>query len=608
MDLTLLYSDIAGSAQLATHLGSLYASVLDKHSKIFRSLIQLHRGEVIEATGDGFFVAFKDPEEAVRAAVAIQQSINHYKWPEQDQLRVRLGLHWGTVISAEETFTGSEVHRTSRICHAAHGEQILLSQPLVDKLKGKKHVDEFNIHKLGDYSLKDFTDSMNLYQLDAPGLKTNFPLLRTESASPSIAVLPFYNMNEDSRGDYLGLGIAEEIISLLDKNSGLQVLARAATFGVNPMRNIKELGEVLNAEVVLDGTLKKDDDKIHITAELTDIKTGDNVWVKKYDGSLDEVLAIQNKITKDIIGTLITGEVEEVVVQEATSTQTQNFEAYENYLRGNKFYSQYSLQSIQFARQMYQHALQLDRSYALAYCGLANCYTYLFMYSAQSDENLQKAQEFSEKAIKLNPNLAEAYVAYGMALALRENFEDSEKAFEKAISLDPMLYDAQYQYGRMLFGRGDLLKAAVQYEAASRIRQDDYQSLLLNGQCYDSLGFEERAIETRVQGVRIAEEVLQLNPGNVRALYMGANGLVALGENKKGLAWLQRALLLEPADPMLLYNAGCIYSLCKMPDEALNCLERSVKTGLTQKAWYENDSNLDILREMTRFQEMLDSI
>ena len=95
MDLTLLYSDIAGSAQLATHLGSLYASVLDKHSKIFRSLIQLHRGEVIEATGDGFFVAFKDPEEAVRAAIAIQQSINHYKWPEQDQLRVRLGLHWG---------------------------------------------------------------------------------------------------------------------------------------------------------------------------------------------------------------------------------------------------------------------------------------------------------------------------------------------------------------------------------------------------------------------------------------------------------------------------------------------------------------------------------
>jgi TolB-like protein/Tfp pilus assembly protein PilF len=444
--------------------------------------------------------------------------------------------------------------------------------------------------------------------LDAPGLKVNFPLLRAESASPSIAVLPFYNMNEDLRGDYLGLGIAEEIISSLGKTPGLQVLARAATFGVNPMRNIKELGEVLNAEVVLDGTLKKDEDKIYITAELTDIKSGDNVWVKKYDRNADEVLAIQDEIIRDVIATLVSGEEEKAPVRDVQTIQTHNVEAYENYLRGNKFYHQYSLQSIQFARQMYQHALQLDRTYALAYCGLADCYSYLFMYSAQSGENLQKAEEFSIKAIKLNPELAEAHSSYGLALSLKENFEASEQAFEKAINLDPMLYEAYYQYGRMLFSHGDLLKAAVHFEASSRIRQDDYQALLLNGQCYDSLGFEDKALETRIQGVKIAEEVLELNPGNVRALYMGANGLVVLGEKKKGLEWLQRALTLEPDDPMLLYNAGCIYSLCKMPDEALNCLERSTKTGLTQKSWYENDSNLDILREMPRFKEMLDSI
>lgn len=607
LDLALLYSDIEGSARLAARLGNLYAGVLDKHNTIFRALLQLHKGQIIQSTGDGFFVVFKNPEAAVRAAIAIQQSINHYKWPEQDPVRIRLGLHWGQVISTKETFTGIEVHRTLRICRAAHGEQIILSQSLVDKLRGK-HVEDLNLHKLGEYLLKDFKESLILYQLDAPGLKTNFPLLRAESASPSIAVLPFYNMNEESRGDYLGLGFAEEIISSLDKIPGLQVLARAATFGVNPMRNIKELGEVLNAEFVLDGTLKKEKDKIYITAELTDIKSGNNVWVKKYDRGAEEVLAIQDELTRDIIAALTKGEVEETPLRDIQTVQTQNIEAYENYLRGNKFYYQYSLQSVRFARQMYQHALQLDRTYALAYCGLADCYSYLFMYSEQSGENLQKAEEFSKKAIKLNPTLAEAYTSYGLALSLRGNFEASEQAFEKAIDLDPMLFEAQYQYGRMLFSHGDLLKAAVKYEAARRIRQDDYQALLLNGQCYDSLGFEEKAVETRIQGVKIAEEVLELNPGNVRALYMGANGLVALGEKKKGLEWLQRALTLEPDDPMLLYNAGCIYSLCEMPDEALNCLERSVKTGLTQKSWYENDSNLDILREIPRFQEMLDSI
>ena len=120
-------------------------------------------------------------------------------------------------------------------------------------------------------------------------------------------------MNEDSREDYLGLGIAEEIISSLQKNPGLQVLARAATFGVNPMRNIKELGEVLNAEVVLDGTLKKEKGKIFITAELTDIKSGGNVWVNKYNRQADELLAIQDEIIRDIIATLITEDSDSVI-------------------------------------------------------------------------------------------------------------------------------------------------------------------------------------------------------------------------------------------------------------------------------------------------------
>jgi adenylate cyclase len=306
-------------------------------------------------------------------------------------------------------------------------------------------------------------------------------------------------------------------------------------------------------------------------------------------------------VTKDVKAT----------ASDIQETQTENIEAYDAYLKGNKFYYQYSLQSIQFARQMYQHAMQLDRTYALAYCGLANCFSYLFMHHSRSEENLMNAEKFSKKAIELNSSLATAYSAYGLALSLRENYEESEKAFEKAVSLEPLLFEAQYQYGRMEFNRGDLLKAAVQFEAASRIRQDDYQTLLLNGQCYDTLGNIEKAIETRIKGVKIVEEVLQLNPGDVRALYMGANGLVALGghdKRRQGLEWLQRALTLEPKDPMLLYNAGCIYSLCDMSEEALNCLERAIETGLTQKAWYEHDSNLDVLRDNPHFQKLLDSL
>jgi adenylate cyclase len=559
--LALLFTKIEDSERLESLLEGMYNDILDKHHTIIKSLLQAYENQIIEATGDNSFISFNNPEEAVRAAVAFQQFIGHHAWPNDEQVSIRIGLHWGTVPSGD-SFTNDDVLLTSSICNAAHGEQILLSREIVAKLKGKQ-VNDLTIHKLGDFLLHGFDDSMPLYQLDVPGNKVNFPLLKTVSASPSIAVLPFYNMNIDSRGDYLGLGMAEEVINFLDKKPGLQVLARATTFGVNPMLNIKELGNVLNASAVLDGTVMQEDKRIYITAELTDVQSGAEIWTKKFDGNDEEILAIPDEIAKMVFSSLVE-EVMETSSHINNTPQTENIEAYEKYLRGNKFYYQFSLQSVQFARQMYQHAMQIDRSYALAYCGLADCFSYLFMHSDRSEENLTKAENFSKKAIKLNPGLAQAYSAYGVALSLKENFQESEQAFEKAIELDPMLFDAQYQYARMAFNRGDLLQAASHFEAASRIRQDDYQALLLNGQCYDSLGFAEKALQTRIEGVKIAEEVLLLNPGNVRALYMGANGLVALNDQKKGIKWLQRALLLEPDDPMLLYNAGCIYSLCNI--------------------------------------------
>ena len=606
LDLALLISDIEGSTRLASRLGDTFVSVLNKHNEIISSLALVYQGEVVESGRDNFFIVFKDPEQAVRATVAIQQSINHHKWPIDGQVRLRIGLHWGQVIPTENIYTGLEVNRTTQICKVAHGEQIMMSKDIVDQLPSQ-HMTDLNIHKLGNYLLKDFDESTTLFQLDVPGLRINFPLPRTVSAAPTIAVLPFYNMNEDSRGDYLGLGIAEEIINTLVKNPGVRVLARAATFGVNPMQSVKELGEVLNASAILEGSLRKENGNVHITAELIDAKTGADIWIKNFTRKSNEVLAIQNEISHDVIASLVKEEMT-IISPDFESSQTQNMEAYEYYLKGNKFYNQYSLQDIRFARQMYHSALQLDRTYVLAYCGLANCYSYLFMHNIRSEEHLTKAKEFSKRAIALNSTSAQAYSSYGVALSLQENYEESDLAFEKAIDLDPVLYEAQYQYARMAFNRGDLLLASVHFEAASRIRQDDYQALLLNGQCYDTLGFKEKAIETRINGVKIAEEVLQLNPGNVRALYMGANGLVVLGEIKKGLDWLRRAITLDPKDSMLLYNAGCIYAMCNMPDEAINCLERSVKYGLTQKNWYEYDSNLDVLRENPRFQKMLASI
>jgi tetratricopeptide (TPR) repeat protein len=167
------------------------------------------------------------------------------------------------------------------------------------------------------------------------------------------------------------------------------------------------------------------------------------------------------------------------------------------------------------------------------------------------------------------------------------------------------LFEAHYFFARDAFARGEPETAIREYEAAIRARPEDYQSPLLVAQAFEDLGRASEAQAVRRRGVRIAEEHLRLRPDDARALYMGANGLVALGDTARGLEWADRALALDPADPMLLYNIGCIKAMAGCGDDALDCLERSVAAGMRYRAWLERDSNLAPVRDHPRFAALM---
>jgi tetratricopeptide (TPR) repeat protein len=199
-------------------------------------------------------------------------------------------------------------------------------------------------------------------------------------------------------------------------------------------------------------------------------------------------------------------------------------------------------------------------------------------------------------------------VSRGVALSLEHRYADSEAAFERAIALDPQLFDAWYWYARVAILQGNLEKAAQLFEAANRVQPEDFQSILLSGQVYEDLGLPQKAAEARNKGIALAEHYLELNPGDPRAYYLAANGLMALGQTAKSLSFLQHALILDPDDAILLYNAGCVYALAGLRDQAIDALERSVESGLKQRAWFENDGNLDFLREDPRFIALLNKL
>ena len=543
----LFFSDIESSTRLVQELGEAYAQILERHRTIIRMALNRYSGREIDTSGDGFFVVFDQAELAVKAAATIQQQFASRGWARGIGLKVRIGIHYGEVLVTENGFTGLEVHRAARICNVGHGEQVLISDTIAQLVKTNLPAGIL-LKDLGSWQLKDFDEPNKLYQLLVPGTQQEFPLLRTGVSRPNVAVLPFTNLSNEPEQEYFCDGIAEEIILALHNTLGLSVVARSSSFALRDETiDAREIGRQLGATAILGGTVRKSENQLRISVELVDANSGTNIWSQRFDRQLKDVFALQDEITQNIIRALKI----KLLPDRKPGTQdrqTDNIEAYDFYLKGRRFYYQFSRKGVKLALQMFQQAIELDDEYALAYCGLADCYSYLYMYDESSAENLREANLASLQAMELAPSLAEAFASRGLALTLKKQYKKAEAAFERAIELNPSLFEAWYQYGRASFAQGKLDRAARLFDQASRTRPEDYQSVLLAGQAFDQLGIISLAQNARQRGVAIVEKYLQLNPGDTRALYLGANGLVALGEREKGLEWLRRALTLEPGD------------------------------------------------------------
>lgn len=429
--------------------------------------------------------------------------------------------------------------------------------------------------------------------------------LDREEKKHSIAVLPFHDMSPDRDQEYFCEGIAEELIHVLNKTKIMRVASRTSSFHYRKAAlDIRDIGRRLNVGTILEGSVRKVENRLRVTVELVNIVSGYTLWSERYDRDFKDVFAIQDEIAQNIVHSLeaaLTTDAERAGRKESTP----DVQAYDFYLRGKKFYYQYDRKAVEFAFQMFTRATELDPHYAQAYSGVADCCCYLYANAGRRSEDLTKAVEASRRALQLNSNLAEAHTSRAEGLALSGQTEEAEKEFDLAIRLDPDLFEARYFYARHCFAEGKLEKAVRLYEQASLIRPEDYQSPLLVAQVYADLGRMEEARAARRRGRAIAEEHLTHHPDDIRALYMGANGLVAMGDREAGLVWAGRAMDLEPAEPMVLYNLACVYSLAQEQDRAIDCLERAVKQGFTYTEWVDHDSNLDPIRNHPRFHKIM---
>lgn len=605
--ITLVFADIEHSTRLAQKLRREYPTLLVRYRAVIREALHIHEGREIDTAGDGFFMVFDQPQNAVIAVQRIQQQFHTQPWAEETDLKVRMGIHTGLALVTPSGYTGVEVHRASRICSAAHGGQVLVSNTTQEQCENLEDLN-CNLKEIGTYDFEDFQKSVNLFQLNIAGLNQSFPDPRVVLSDQKIAVMPFRMSGKDQSYDHVGDGLAEELIIALGKVKGLRVASRSSSFAItNNELGPKEIGKKLNVHSLVDGHIKMNNGNLQIAVELIDTKSGLNVWSDLYKVDRKDIIQMQDEITKKITHALEF----ELIPEQQNSIQvrqTQNPEAYDFYLRGRRFYLQFSNRGIDLALNMFQKAVGFDPDYALAYAGLADCYSYQYLHKTKDPRILELAEGASKKAIELDSLLAETHVSRGIVHTLFQRFDKAEESFQYAIEQDPTLFWGWYHYGRACFASGQLDKAARLFEQANKVEPDDYQSILLAAQSYYDVGSHDLAKTFRQKGVDIANRWIELNPGDTRALYMAANALVFLDEPEKSLSLLQQALSLEPEDSMLLYNAGCIYSLLSMKPEALSCVEKAYEYGLTMRGWYENDSNLDNIRGEPRFKALLDKL
>lgn len=421
----------------------------------------------------------------------------------------------------------------------------------------------------------------------------------------SIAVLPFVDMSPEKDQDHFCEGMAEEIINSLARIQGVQVASRTASFQFKgTAMDIDSIGERLNVNTVLEGSVRKAGEQLRVTAQLINVGDGYHIWSEGFDRELKDVFGIQKEIAASVAKAFkLSLNVDEDGALEQQPTQ--NIEAYEFYLRGRRHFYQFSDQSWKQAREDFSHAIDLDPDYALAYAGLADCFSFIYMYADSAVSVRLQAETNSRLALQLAPDLAQVHASRGLALSYSARQDEAEKAFERAVELDPKLFDAYYFHGRHAFTKGKLDKAAELFEKATEVRPDDYQALALLAQVYRALGQEEKRNDARKRTLEVIEKRLLTTPNDARALCFGSVNLLEAGQTEKGMEWLERAKASEADDALNLYNVACVYSNIGEIEQALDCLEKSVRKGMAETDWMKNDSDLDNLREHPRFIALL---
>ena len=599
------YSRLMGTNEVAT-----LTSLNERRSEILEPAIATHKGRVVKLTGDGLLAEFASVVGAVECACGIQRAMRERNdgLPEDRRIEMRIGINLGDVIAQDGDIYGDGVNLAARIEGAARPGRVAVSQSVRDHVGNKADVE---FEDRGNHDLKNIDRPVRIFEVIdgfASPARGAAPATAAADDKPSIAVLPFNNMSGDTEQEYFSDGITEDIITDLSKVSGLFVVGRHTSFAYKgASENLERVARDLGVRFILEGSVRKAGNRIRITGQLIDGATGGHVWAERYDRDLDDIFAIQDEITRTIVGQL------KVKLFPAESkaigkAPTENVEAYDFYLKGRDFFHHSTKYLLGLARQMFVQATELDPRFARAYAGIANCDCRLIgWYGALIPEASILA--IADKAIGIDPNLAEAHAARADALSYFDHMQEAEAAFKKALSLDPNSFDVNFLFARFYVRAGRKEESIPLYIRALEVNPEDYQSPSMLQFIFRGLGRVEEGLRYGELAIKRAEEVIRQHPESSRPYQLGAACLAGMNRPDEAKQWLARSIALDPDDGQTLYNAACSYAQLGETEAAFDALRRWLPTaGVEKKQWLVEDNDFDPIRDDPRFIQLLEDV
>lgn len=432
------------------------------------------------------------------------------------------------------------------------------------------------------------------------------PVRRQSEEKKSIAVLYFENMSSDKETDYFCAGMTEDLITDLSKIKKLKVIPRS---DILPYRTrevqARQVGEALRVNYIVEGSVRKGGDKIRITAQLIDVKNGFQIWAERYDRLVEDVFNVQIEVSEKIAEALKVS-LTESEKKSLAKKPTDDLRAYDFYLRGSEFLLQKGKKNNEAAIQMYEHAVSIDPNFPLAYAGLAEAYSYNYIFYDGDRTWLEKTMEMNEKALDLDPELIETQICIGLVYFFQKRFSEAIQHLKGILKKKKDSYPALFWLGTFYFTLEDYDASVKYHQKCALIKPYSEEPWHHMSMIFKKKGDLKSAREAEKKMVALASRKLEVDPEDCIVLSRMALTYAVMGECDKALEAIKKVVKFQPDDGIALYNCGATYASLGKKEKAFSYLNAACEKGFMNVIhWFENDPYIESIRDDPRFQEML---